>query len=510
VNVRALSRRGRPHPLAWRQYGLVAVVGVLFLLAAGIRLYNIQKPFVGLLPVREFRSAIIARDLYFALNQNAPEWAQDVSTVSRAREWSLEPPLLEGLTAVTYTVLGSEQLWIPRLYATLFWLLSGLVFWRIGWDLFGGGTAVFLTAYYLFLPIGVIASKSFQPDSLMMLFYLASLWAILRYDQTPTRRSLLWAMLFSAIALFIRPLAIFPIAAAFAALFAYRFTQGERRPLAHLALSGASLLVGLSYYTYGLLISDSLAGQAEISFLPHLLRLPYFWQSWLTTGLSALTLIGLIAALVGLALLHSPRLQWLLAGLWGSYFVYGIIFDYHISTHNYYHLQVVPTVALSAGPLIALLLERARSLKYSQMRVLWLYGVLALFVLMGLRQVVQQGRQTAVFESPALAQEIGQLVNHSTTTVYLSPFYGRPLEYFGQLSGAYWPRPTSFGIYNPDGAHNSSIAERLSTLNFTPDYFIITHLSEYHNHHADLEAYLTENCELISDNEQYFVFNNCN
>jgi hypothetical protein len=104
--------------------------------------------------------------------------------------------------------------------------------------------------------------------------------------------------------------------------------------------------------------------------------------------------------------------------------------------------------------------------------VLWLYGVLAIFILMGVRQVVQQGRQTAVFESPALAQEIGQLVNHSTATVYLSPFYGRPLEYFGQLSGAYWPRPTSYGIYNPhlsDGRlTNVSIEERLAALNFTP------------------------------------------
>jgi hypothetical protein len=151
VNANAVSERGRPHLLAWRQYGLVAVVGLMFLLAAGIRLYNIQKPFVGLLPVREFRSAIIARDIYFGLGGDAPDWAREVSAVSRAGEWSLEPPVLEGLTAVTYTLLG-EQLWIPRFYATLFWLVGGLLFLGIGRELFGEGTAVFLTAYFLFLP----------------------------------------------------------------------------------------------------------------------------------------------------------------------------------------------------------------------------------------------------------------------------------------------------------------------------------------------------------------------
>lgn len=57
----------------------------MFLLAVGIRLYNIHKPFVGLLPVREFRSAIIARDIYFKLSPDIPAWEREVTNVSRAR-----------------------------------------------------------------------------------------------------------------------------------------------------------------------------------------------------------------------------------------------------------------------------------------------------------------------------------------------------------------------------------------------------------------------------------------
>ena len=40
-----------------------------------------------------------------------------------------------------------------------------------------------------------------------------------------------------------------------------------------------------------------------------------------------------------------------MAGLWGGYFLFGLVFTYHIHTHGYYSLQFVPIVALSLGPL---------------------------------------------------------------------------------------------------------------------------------------------------------------
>src|SRR5207244_4053187 len=36
-------------------------------------------------------------------------------------------------------------------------------------------------------------------------------------------------------------------------------------------------------------------------------------------------------------------------------------------------------------------------------------------------------------------REIGELVNHSTKTIFLSDDYGVPLEYEGLLSGSSWP-----------------------------------------------------------------------
>ncbi|MBX3058696.1 MAG: glycosyltransferase family 39 protein [Anaerolineae bacterium] len=503
VNTRFFTQ-ATARPKIW----LAMLLTLMFIVAGGIRLYNIQKPFVGLLPVREFRSAMIARDIYYDLNSKIPAWQREVAHVSRQAEWSLEPPVLETLTAVTFYFVGSEQLWIPRFYATLFWLVSAFIFWKIARDLYGVGTAVVLTAYYLFVPMGIIASKSFQPDALMMMFYMACLWAILRYDLAPTRRHLVGVMLAAGLTLLVRPLCLFAIFGAFTGLYIYRYTQAEPRPKSHYVLFCASLLLGLAYYIYGLFVTDSLDGQAAITFQPHLLLLRAFWKEWLFGALGAVTLIAAAAAVLGLALVNSPRLQWFLLSLWGSYIAFGLFFDYHVMTHNYYHLQLVATVALSAGPFIAFLWAHIQRLDHPWWRMAWISGIVIFFVLLSVRQVVHRGRWAPYFESPELAAEIGEHVNHSTHLVYLSPFYGRPLEYFGLLSGYYWPRPDTQVLYMGPEEKWATVSERLAVIPFTPDYFIITDFREYTAHHQDLVDYL-QTCPLVAQTEHYLIYAYC-
>lgn len=508
MNVSTETERGWQHLLGWRQYGLVAAVGLMFLLAAGIRLYDIQKPFVGLLPVREFRSAMIAREIYYDLNSEIPTWQREVAHISREAEWSLEPPVLETLTAVSFYFAGSEQLWIPRFYATLFWLVSAFIFWKIARDLYEVATAVVLTTYYLFVPIGIVTSKSFQPDTLMMMFYMSSLWAILCYDQNPTRRQLYGVMLASGLTLVVRPLCLFAIFGAFTGLFIYRFKQATPRPKSHFVLFCAALLLGLAYYVYGLFITDSLDGQAAITFQPHLLLLRAFWKEWLFGALGAVTLVAAATAVLGLALVSSPRLQWFLLSLWGSYLLFGLFFNYHVMTHNYYHLQLVPTVALSAGPFIAFLWAHIQRLDQRWWRLAWVSGIVIFFVLLSLRQIVQRGQWSPYFETQEIAAEIGKLVNHSTRLVYLSPFYGRPLEYYGLLSGYYWPRSNTQLLYMGPEEKLTTVDERLDTIPFTPDYFIITDFREYTAHHQDLAEYL-QACPLVAETEHYLIYAYC-
>ena len=73
--------------------------------------------------------------------------------------------------------------------------------------------------YYLFVPMGVIISRSFQPDSLMMmLLFLISLYLVIGYYETFSMKQLLLAAAVTSVTLLLRPLVLFSIFCAFLSL----------------------------------------------------------------------------------------------------------------------------------------------------------------------------------------------------------------------------------------------------------------------------------------------------
>ena len=97
----------------------------------------------------------------------------------------LEPPVVEYLVSSIYRIMGREDISYSRYLTNLFWLIGGIFMYLIAKKLLSTDAAVIATAYYLFVPMGVIISRSFQPDSLMMMLYLISLYLIVDYFKTP-------------------------------------------------------------------------------------------------------------------------------------------------------------------------------------------------------------------------------------------------------------------------------------------------------------------------------------
>ncbi|MBK9600225.1 MAG: hypothetical protein IPO36_00010 [Anaerolineales bacterium] len=60
--------------------------------------------------------------------------------------------------------------------------------------------------------------------------------------------------------------------------------------------------------------------------------------------------IALMLGLLGLFFLENEKRRFFL-GLWAGYALFGIYFNYHISSHDYYSLPLIPIVALSLAPL---------------------------------------------------------------------------------------------------------------------------------------------------------------
>jgi len=82
--------------------------------------------------------------------------------------------------------------------------------------------------------------------------------------------------------------------------------------------------------------------------LSHLLLDPSLYVRWFNLVQSLMGLAALLLALTGV-LIASPRLRALLLGC-GGYLIYGLFLPYQMYTHSYYHLQLVPIIALSLAP----------------------------------------------------------------------------------------------------------------------------------------------------------------
>src|SRR5919106_357832 len=205
------SNMFKQHSL-WLKLGLV----LIFFLAALIRGDEIKAP--GHLLDREYTSAIFSRAFYFMSNDQVEDWRRDIAVITMNQQPVLEPPLVEYLVSLIYRVMEREEIYYARYLTGAFWLVGGIFMYLITKKLVSTDVALFATLYYLFVPMGVIISRSFQPDSLMMLLFLASLYLLINYFENGAKNYLLQASVVTAVTLLLRPLVLFAIFLAFLVL----------------------------------------------------------------------------------------------------------------------------------------------------------------------------------------------------------------------------------------------------------------------------------------------------
>jgi 4-amino-4-deoxy-L-arabinose transferase-like glycosyltransferase len=489
-----------------KTYWHVGILIALFVLALGIRLYYVNDS--SLIAERQFRSALLARAYYYETQDSIPEWQREIARINVEREDSFEPPILEHIAALVYRILGRESIAVARIFSVIFWMVGGVFFYLVAHRLFPLEVAVVGTAYYLLRPIGIHSSISFIPDPLMIMWFLICLWAMLRYFDQPSSNGVVLAGVFAGLSVLAKPMGLFAILAAFLGLTLYKKGMGRQTIDRHfLIFVSIALLPFIVYYAYGVLLAGFLTRQAEISFLPHLFLERTYWRDWLFTAIDAVGYMPLIAALLGLAVLPWGRTKALLLGLWFGYLVLGLVFNNHIQFATHYHLQLIIIVALSFSPLVTTILQQFRLVLDKWYG--WIPVIIALAIVLTFNfRAIRADYAFPRFESVEVAEEIGELVGHSSQTVYLAPYYGRPLHYYGQLSGVYWPRANDYWTLQRAGMEVSklSVQERFEMIDYAPEYFIITDFQEFNRHHDDLRIFLTENCSLMAKSNHYLIY----
>jgi hypothetical protein len=232
-----------------------------------------------------------------------------------------------------------------------------------------------------------------------------------------------------------------------------------------------------------------------------------FWLGWFQLGTNVVGVAFLLAAIIGFFLIVNRAARSLMIGLAISYLIFGVAFTYHIHTHPYYHIQLLPPIAICAA---ACLSEIVSVLRKSSGK-LWPVPIL-LSVLVGLYFAYRTERDSLYqvrMEDPKIAWEIGEIIGHNPHTVFVSRYYGLPLEYYGEFGGAPSPVRIEDPFYREPGAQEQSVQQRIDGLGFMPDYFVITYFDLYHRKHPDLQAYLESNCSPIAESTAYLVYSNC-
>jgi hypothetical protein len=238
---------------------------------------------------------------------------------------------------------------------------------------------------------------------------------------------------------------------------------------------------------------------------------------------------ALAGALLGVLLLRRGVPRALMVGLWGGYLFFGLVYTTHISTHDYYSLQLIPVIALSLGPLWELVTSRPdwavspahtgwgglREYTWGVVVPALLVSALILGVVVENRQtilkIVEQERYAEERWEPRIKtyQEMGQVVNHSRHTLVLVHWdYGNSLAYHGRLAKEAWPSPTELQVEERLGKPESSVEKRFDALSskHSPEYFIITKNWYWDAEYQDLRGFLTKNYTLMAQGDDYIVF----
>ena len=307
------------------------IVLSIILLGLTVRLINIGFPLLEYFPERQTQTAEITRNIY---KNGWPDfWTPKVRYFTNSPiPYVLEFPLYNGLVAGLYYLFGPNVIW-GRILSLIFFSLSGIIFYKLVKRNFSLTVAILSTLFFYLSPLGILVSRTFQPESLLLLLFLLSLYY----------RSFL---IFSLALLVKFPIVIFsPLF--FISNNQFKITTSK---IAKLFLSIFPTLVWIVHgkisTTYpGIAINYQLSNWFD----PRLYINPrWYFSVFQIEHMWLLTTLGLVLFWVGLWQMNRKKHFFEFAWL-ANCVIYFIIFNRHAAIHEYYHLLLLPPISVSIG-----------------------------------------------------------------------------------------------------------------------------------------------------------------
>jgi hypothetical protein len=485
---------------------LVLTISLLLLFGLGfaIRLYDLTDLPLDFHPTRQLFSAIKARGMYYQNLPDAPEWKKNLAVQMWKTKVTIEPEILPRLAAFFYQFTG-EELWVPRLLSSVFWLIGGIFVYLLGSGLVSTDGAIFSLAVYLFAPYGIFASRSFQPDPMMVMAILAFWWLVWKWADQPSWRWAILAGLLGGFAIFIKLVAAFFVVGGALGALAGRMHVRKMIQEAQLwVMAALGLMPGIIWAFYGYYIAGFLKNEFTGNFIPVLLVSPAFYLQWQTNVAIVAGSLSVTLGLLGFFLVIKPSSRLMMASIWISYLVFGLYFNYHISTHDYYSLPLIPIVAISLAPVGAWFFGRlARASTKS-----WMRTAVYLFLLYGicgwLWTVRNEMKSVDYRPQEAYWAKISSILGQQASVIALTDDYGSALEYWGWQNSALWPpsgqlyyQDVRGGTYDVDKLFKERVSKKA--------YFLVSDMHDFERQ-TYLKQRLYSTYPIFSEGEGFVIF----
>lgn len=489
----------------WFKVNGLSGLALLVVLGLGlaVRLLAITAPLIDFHPVRQLRSASIARGLYFA---------QDARTDPTLRAQAVgvmpvdvhEPPINEQVVAWLYMLAGGEQVWLPRLLSVIYWMIGGLALFAIGRRYASFWPALMGLLFYLVLPFSVQASRAFMPDPGMIMWIVLTAWAALRWTEKPSWKNAILMGALAGMGILWKVVAGFFIAPVLILVVISKI--GWRGALRSIPVWAAALLALAPAVVYYLVLHGGRAGEYftynTLEMLKMLLTSKFYAQ-WLAMANGLVSLSMVLFAWIGMAL-AGKTFRMVLLGLWLGYAAYGLTWPFQYTTHEYYHLSLLPIIGLSLMPLAQTIVGKLNEQG-------WFWRVLAvLAVLVGAGYQFWIGRSMLVGSEastePRSWQLVGQAIPPNGSFIALTNDYGVRLEYFGmRKAGYYWPGSTDLAVAQLRGQSAADVMKTFKENTRGYTYFLVTALGELEKQ-PELKRILAEYYPIYHQGSGFMVY----
>ncbi len=460
---------------------------ILLLLGGVLRLIDITDAPLDFQPSRQLRNSLVAREIYYSFLLSATSEERALTKDFASSVGQYEPPIIESIAAFSYFIAGGETIVVARIWETFFWLLAGIALFDLMRRASSPWAALIGLAYYLILPFSVQASRSFQPDPLMTSAFVIGIYFLYRWSEAygvqelapassgrpldSTKATWKWAILaavFLGFATLVKIVIAFFVGGAAIALVLFTLGKNFWKSKQVWTMAAIMIVPALCYYV---LLNHGRSTEYFFAWTVTLLKLitsTDFYTHWLAFIGSLFGLTIIVLSLAG-TLIAAPRMRWLLISLWVGYVLYGLTLPFQMYTHSYYHVQLIPIIALGLAVAVNPLVESVAGT--GGVRSASLLTLIAL--VFGYQAWV--ARSVLMAESfrhePAFWENVGIQIPTDGETIALTQDYGFRVMLWGWRHVELWPLVTDLGeIKNGERDFSEEFAE----LTEGKGYFLVT------------------------------------